>query len=354
MDRTFNLDRERTVEILQFIREYNKGTNFHFEIAADLLQEEAIDVLGRMPKGFVQLEVGVQTTNQQVLQTINRTSDLSKIQQNVKKVKGSENVHLHLDLIAGLPGEDFSSFETSFNQVLDLNPDKMQLGFLKVLPGSPMTSLVKDFGIVFRKEAPYEVLQTKDLSFDEMMVLKRVEHMVEKYYDSGSYENTIRLIRESLEITWFEFFRQLAGYYEKEGYFERKTSKDEHYRILKDCFMESFKGNPLYASALKIDYLQSNPWPVPAYLSPKNPRKEIVFEMLKSADFIERLLPDFKGKSAKEIYKNVHFEIFDSLRGDPLVGLFRRKADPFRKKKNEMIPLDAPDALILREKLDTI
>lgn len=191
VDRTFNCNREYTVELLKYLSEQDTETRFHFEVAADLLTEEQIEILNNAPKGRFQLEVGVQTTNNEVLHNINRYITYENIKEKVLKVASGKNVMQHLDLIAGLPGEDLESFKKSFNDVHAIRPDEIQLGFLKLLKGSSMREEAEKWGIVYSPYAPYEIIRSKDISYEELLLLKKVEAMVDKYYNSCKFNNEI-------------------------------------------------------------------------------------------------------------------------------------------------------------------
>lgn len=238
VDRTFNCDRERALELWSFLKEKDNGlTNFHFEITADLLSEEELSLLATLRPGQVQLEIGVQTTNPDTMEAIHRKVDFAKLSENVMRLKKAHNIHLHLDLIAGLPLEDLNSFKRSFNDVYRLKPDQLQLGFLKVLKGSPMEKEASDYGIVYRELPPYEVLHTGALSFRELLLLKSICDMVEVYYNSGQFCYSIDYLNH-LYQTPFDLFQALAEYYEEKGYRQLAHSRMKRYEILLDFYRE--------------------------------------------------------------------------------------------------------------------
>ena len=211
VDRTFNCSHAHAMAIWKFIQEHDNGvTNFHFEIAADLLDKEELEILSEMRPGLVQLEIGVQTVNEQSLEAIHRTAKFEKITANVKEVEKGSNIHQHLDLIAGLPYEDFESFQHSFNEVYRLHPQELQLGFLKVLRGSEMHQRAEEYGIVYRSRPPYEVLSTRWISCDELLRLKEVEEMLEVYYNSQQFRNTMQAL-ERLADTPFALYAACSG-----------------------------------------------------------------------------------------------------------------------------------------------
>ena len=217
VDRTFNCSRERALRIWRFIKEHDNGrTNFHFEIAADLLDEEAAALLTSLRPGLVQLEIGVQSANPRTLDAIGRRTDLARIRAVTLRLKASRRVHQHLDLIAGLPWEDLESFRESFNQVYAMEPDQLQLGFLKVLKGTPMEREAVRFGIRCSSVPPYEVLSTPWLSYGDILTLKEAEDMVETYYNSRQFTCTLALLEKWYPSPW-DMLLALAAYYKENG-----------------------------------------------------------------------------------------------------------------------------------------
>lgn len=259
VDRTFNCNREYTVELLKYLSEQDTETRFHFEVAADLLTEEQIEILNNAPKGRFQLEVGVQTTNNEVLHNINRYITYENIKEKVLKVAAGKNVMQHLDLIAGLPGEDLESFKKSFNDVHDIRPDEIQLGFLKLLKGSSMREEAKKWGIVYSPYAPYEIIRSKDISYEELLLLKKVEVMVDKYYNSCKFNNVVKFFLNIYEKP-FDFYYDLAIFFEEKGNFKRSIGNVEYYKILLDFYLEKIGGKDegLFKEVLKFDYLCFN------------------------------------------------------------------------------------------------
>ncbi|CUN68636.1 radical SAM domain-containing protein [Clostridium perfringens] len=259
VDRTFNCNREYTVELLKYLSEQDTETRFHFEVAADLLTEEQIEILNNAPKGRFQLEVGVQTTNNEVLHNINRYITYENIKEKVLKVAAGKNVMQHLDLIAGLPGEDLESFKKSFNDVHAIRPDEIQLGFLKLLKGSSMREEAEKWGIVYSPYAPYEIIRSKDISYEELLLLKKVEAMVDKYYNSCKFNNVIKFFLNIYEKP-FDFYYDLAMFFEEKGNFKRSIGNVEYYKILLDFYLEKIGGEDegLFKEVLKFDYLCFN------------------------------------------------------------------------------------------------
>ena len=213
VDRTFNCKREHSMEILKFIKEHDRGkTNFHFEVTADLLTEEELDFMATLRPGLIQLEIGVQSTCPETLKEIRRYVSFEKLSEIVKRIHRGHNIHQHLDLIAGLPFETLERFKQSFNDVYALKPEQFQLGFLKVLKGSYMREKAEDYGLVYRPEPPYEIFATKWLSYDELLVLKGVEEMVEVYYNSRQFENSLDWLETHFDSA-FEMYAALADDY---------------------------------------------------------------------------------------------------------------------------------------------
>lgn len=234
VDRTFNCNRQHALTIWKYIRDHDNGvTNFHFEISADILTEEEIQLLSTMREGLVQFEIGVQSTNPATIKAIQRKMNFEKLGGIVKEIHKGRNIHVHLDLIAGLPFEDISSFQNSFNEVYALKPDQFQLGFLKVLKGSAMFYESQNWGIVYQSEPPFEVLYTKWLSYDDILLLKTVENMVEVYYNSGQFEYGIKYLEHFFE-TPFEMYYQLGKFYEQNHLTGVQSSRMKKYEILID------------------------------------------------------------------------------------------------------------------------
>ncbi len=234
VDRTFNCKASHAMEIWNYLIENDNGvTNFHFEVAADLITAEELELFKKMRKGLIQLEIGVQSTNEETICEIRRKMDFAKVSGVVEQVKALGTIHQHLDLIAGLPKEDYVSFGKSFDEVFALQPEQLQLGFLKVLKGSYMYENRAAYRLVYRSEPPYEVLATNWVSYEEMIRLKGIEQMVELYYNSHQYEKTLEEVLQKEESA-FGFFEALAKDYREHGYHMVNHSRKEKYYILKD------------------------------------------------------------------------------------------------------------------------
>ena len=238
VDRTFNCKHEHAMTIWKYILEHDNGvTNFHFEISADLLREEEMELMSQMRPGLIQLEIGVQSTNPETIRAIHRHMDLKKLEHCVNRVHSFRNIHQHLDLIAGLPYEDYDTFHQSFNDVYQMKPDQLQLGFLKVLKGSLMQKEAEGYGIVYKEKEPYEVLSTNWLTYGEVLKLKMVESMVEVYYNSGQFWHTLEYL-VPVEKDAFTFYEKLGSFYEKKGYSEISHSRMRRYEILLEYLQE--------------------------------------------------------------------------------------------------------------------
>ncbi len=312
VDRTFNCNPKHTMGIWQYLHDNDNGiTNFHFEVSADILREEEIALLNKMRPGLVQLEIGVQSTNDETITAIRRKMDLTKLKKAVEGVKRGGNVHQHLDLIIGLPYEDFATFRTSFNDVYAMEPDQLQIGFLKVLKGSYMHECVPEYEIVYKGSSPYEVLYTKWISYDDVMRLKGLEDMVEVYYNSGQFPYSVRFLEHFFE-TPFDLYMKLADYYEENGLFDRSHSRIQRFAILLDFYMQEVGTNvEAFKQILTYDcYSREKMKSRPDFAF----REETEYKkLLESLEEKEEELRDFTGKEVpfRKLVKLVHIEQFD-------------------------------------------
>lgn len=283
VDRTFNCRREHAMEIWQYINEHDNGvTNFHFEISADILGEDEIALLNQLRPGLAQLEIGVQTVNPETLQAICRTMDIDRLEANVAAIRRGRNVHLHLDLIAGLPYEDYGSFGHSFNRVYRMKPEQLQLGFLKVLKGSLMHKMAEEYGIYYLDSPPYEVLYTRWLSYGEVLRLKGIEEMVELYYNSSQFTHTLPVLETAFESP-FAMFEALADFYREKGYFTNSPARAYRYLVLLD-FASRYDEirEPVYRELLTYDlYLRENLKSRPDFIKDLMPYKDRIRELLR-------------------------------------------------------------------------
>lgn len=296
VDRTFNCKHDHAMEIWRYITEHDNGiTNFHFEISADLLRAEELALMKTMRPGLIQMEIGVQSTNPQTIKAIRRTMDFEKLKGIVEQIHSFGNIHQHLDLIAGLPYEGYDSFHKSFCDVYALRPEQFQLGFLKVLKGSHMMEMTGEYQILYKDREPYEVLSTAWLTYGEILRLKMVESMVEVYYNSGQFKNTLVFLEKYFDDP-FRMYEALGRFYEKKGYSEISHSRMRRYEILME-FAGEQKEIPSEAlsDVMLLDlYLRENLKSRPSFASDQKP--------------YERLIWDYR--KAKKIPKTAHIEVF--------------------------------------------
>lgn len=312
VNRTFNCKHEHAMTIWKYILEHDNGvTNFHFEISADLLREEEMELMSQMRPGLIQLEIGVQSTNPETIRAIHRHMDLKKLEHCVNRVHSFRNIHQHLDLIAGLPYEDYDIFHQSFNDVYQMKPDQLQLGFLKVLKGSLMQKEAEGYGIVYKEKEPYEVLSTNWLTYGEVLKLKMVESMVEVYYNSGQFWHTLEYL-VPLEKDAFTFYEKLGSFYEKKGYSEISHSRMRRYEILLEYLKEE-TDVPAEVAAQKMLYdlyLREKLKKRPAFAPDQKQYETAVWNYRKNNQV---------SKTAHiEVFENGTVILFDYEKRDPL------------------------------------
>lgn len=296
VDRTFNCKHDHAMAIWKYINEHDNGvTNFHFEISADLLREEELQEMSTMRPGLIQLEIGVQSTNPDTIKAIHRTMNFEKLKGIVDRIHSFGNIHQHLDLIAGLPYEDYDSFRHSFNDVYALKPQQLQLGFLKVLKGSHMMEMCREYGIVYKTQEPYEVLSTKWLDYDHVLKLKTVENMVEVYYNSGQFQNTLEYLEKFFPDA-FSIYERLGSFYMEKGYGDVSHTRMRRYEILLEFLedvpeisMDQVKDQMVYDL-----YLRENLKSRPGFARDQKP--------------FERQVWDFRKR--EKVAKNAHVEVF--------------------------------------------
>lgn len=314
VDRTFNCNPEHTMAVWQYLKENDNGvTNFHFEISADILREEELELLRQLRPGLVQLEIGVQSTNPQTLKAIRRVMDVDRLEQVVERIREGHNIHQHLDLIAGLPYEDYESFGRSFDRVYDMRPDQLQLGFLKVLKGSAMHVQAEEYGICYLDRPPYEVLYTRWLSYDDVLRLKRIEEMVELYYNSGQYAHTLRFLERAFDRP-FTLFESLAEFYEEQGFFANNPARAYRYEVLLQ-FAEKWDGSfvPIYRELLTYDlYLRENMKSRPSFARDvaEPTVKEQIREFYRQEERDRRWLPNYTEYDRRQLIRMTHLEPF--------------------------------------------
>ena len=312
VDRTFNCRHEHAMEIWKYILEHDNGvTNFHFEVSADLFREDELELIGRMRPGLIQLEIGVQSANPETLEAVHRKTDLEKLRRNVEKIRSFHSVHQHLDLIAGLPCEDYESFRRSFDFVYSMKPDQLQLGFLKVLKGSLMEEKAREYGITCKSLEPYEVLSTRWISYEEILKLKTVESMVEVYYNSGQFQYTLNWLTGFWEDA-FSFYEDLGRFYERKGYEELSHSRIRRYEILLEFLHEKPEISVAEAAGRMVYdlYLRENLKKRPLFAADQKPYEKAVWSYRK-----EHQVP----KTAHiEVFSDGTAVLFDYDRRDPL------------------------------------
>ena len=347
VDRTFNCKREHTLGIWRYLVEHDNGiTNFHFEVSADIFDEEELELIGKMRPGLIQLEIGVQSTNPDTIREIHRHMDLVKLKRAVDRVYDYRNTHQHLDLIAGLPYENYESFMRSFDDVYRMRPDQLQMGFLKVLKGSYMEEQVAAYDLKYRGIPPYEVLSTKWLPYSDVIRLKGVEDMVEVYYNSGQFPATMKLLEKRFQRP-SEIFVNLAEYYEKNGLTGISHSRLARYEILYRFMEEDMReeerdhvtaakvpetGQPFlvdFRDSLMYDlYVRENIKSRPSFASDQSPYKKEVREFFMAEEENPKWLTDYAGFDSRQMAKMAHLEhmedgtfvLFDYKKRDPLSG----------------------------------
>ena len=296
VDRTFNCKHDHAMAIWKYINEHDNGvTNFHFEISADLLREEELQEMSTMRPGLIQLEIGVQSTNPDTIKAIHRTMDFEKLKGIVDRIHSFGNIHQHLDLIAGLPYEDYDSFRHSFNDVYALKPQQLQLGFLKVLKGSHMMEMCREYGIVYKTQEPYEVLSTKWLDYDHVLKLKTVENMVEVYYNSGQFQNTLEYLENFFQDA-FSIYERLGSFYMEKGYGDVSHTRMRRYEILLEFLedMPEISVDQVKDQMVYDLYLRENLKSRPGFARDQKP--------------FERQVWDFRKR--EKVAKNAHVEVF--------------------------------------------
>lgn len=312
VDRTFNCNHRHAMEIWTYLMEHDKGiTNFHFEVAADLLNEEEIQLIEKMRPGLIQLEIGVQSTNENTIREIRRTMKFSEVERIVRRINQGKNVHQHLDLIAGLPFEDMESFQKSFNDVYRLQPEQLQLGFLKVLKGSYMEEKKADYGLVYKSRPPYEVLYTNWLSYDDVLVLKLVEEMVEVYYNSGQFSYTLHHLEKEFE-TPFQMYLELGRFYEKNKLHLMSHSRITRYEIMLEFVKSLGTGREdFYRELLTFDlYLRENVKNRPEFAGEYQVSKETLHDFYEEEVRDHQYLKGYEQYDKRQLRKMTHVEGF--------------------------------------------
>lgn len=318
VDRTFNCNHEHAVSIWRYLLEHDNGvTNFHFEIEADILTQEELTLLSRMRPGLIQMEIGVQTTNPKTLKEICRHADMERLRYVVSKIRQAHNIHIHLDLIAGLPFEDYESFAHSFNEVYEMRPQQLQLGFLKVLKGSPLYGTAAAYGIQYLSVPPYEVLSTRWLPYEKVLLLKEVEEMVEIYYNSGQFRTAMGLLEKAFPDA-FTLYTALARFYRKKGYLQQAQTRISRYQALMEFMMTTalLEKERLCREALIYDfYLRENGKSRPEFApgeteTVKAACKKRLREFYTEEEEKRKALSSYGAYDSRQMSKMTHAELF--------------------------------------------
>ena len=332
VDRTFNADRKRAIELWKHIGSLKGKTRFHMEITGELLNDETIEVLKSIPADKLQFEIGVQSTNEKTLNAIDRVCNKERLFAYINKILTETDIHIHLDLIAGLPHEDMVSFEKSFNEVIRLRPHVLQLGFLKVLKGSAMRRETEKHGIKYRDKAPYEIISSKYMNYDDIIFLKDMDFVFDKYYNSGSFVNVFNFLFKKNNNP-YSVFSELIHFFRRKNLVNSSLPKDKLYSILYDCFKDE---GDAFEKSLRRDYIISmHPGKLPQWCNTDEEFKtsDEVYEFLKDEELKLRIMPEYYNVPAKVIIKHFRFEKFDSniLAFDYRTGKIYDVTDYFKK-----------------------
>lgn len=313
VDRTFNCNKKRSIEIMEYILEKNGHTNFHFEISPKLIDSDFLNTVKKAPKGIFQFEIGIQSTNNDTLQAITRYERFDEIKDKISELIGIGNCHIHLDLIAGLPFEDIKSFEKSFNEVYSLKPNMLQLGFLKLLRGSGLRSEADNYGILYNDHPPYEVLSTNWLSYNDVLDLKMIEELVEIFNNSGRFIKSLSHLIENHFNNPFKFFKELGAYYTKNKANDKSLKMSDHYEMLYGFVKNTIGITSLFNELLKYDFFNSLDGNMPSCIKRHDHSKikNAVNSFLKKEDNIERFAPELKNMDVRQKLKYLRFELFD-------------------------------------------
>lgn len=357
IDRTFNCNAAHALAIWRYLLENDNGvTNFHFEIAADLMTEEELEVLKQMRPGLIQLEIGVQSTNEQTLHAINRYMSLEHLRQFVDKIHSFHNIHQHLDLIAGLPYEDYDSFVTSFNDVYAMRPQQLQLGFLKVLKGSPIEEKAEEYGIVYNSRPPYEVLYSRWIPYDDVLRLKGIEEMVELYYNSCQFTHTLPVLEKEFSSP-FALYEALSQYYEEKGYYINTPARAYRYQVLLEFAQQKAPArSELYAQLLTFDmYLRENLKSRPAFAlcwQQGEEEKEQVRAFYRQEAQTPQYLTGYEGYQPQQLMKMTHIEYFTYpvwQQNMKMTQLSQKTAILFDYQKRDPLTYDAAYYMVIKE-----
>lgn len=354
VDRTFNCRKEHALPILRHILAHDNGeTNFHFEIAADLLDEDYFAVMEKLRPGAVQLEIGVQSTCPETIAEIHRRMDFHKVASVVRRISSWRNIHIHLDLIAGLPFEDLQRFRISFDDVYSLRPQQLQLGFLKVLKGSDMERLAPGYDLIYADQPPYEVLSTRWLSYEDLCRLKQIEETVELYYNSGQFAHTLEFMLSRFHGP-YAMYESLAAWFDRHALFGVQSSRIRKYEILLEWGIACILGEPqtpplsgqtgtggqirsdvpsikdeadsqisrLKEVLLYDLYLREHMKNRPAFAPSQEPWKEVIHDALHRESLEHTRFPELADCNYRELTKRLHGEVFTHIFDEPTLVLF--------------------------------
>ena len=300
VDRTFNLSKEKYMAIWKFLLEnYREGITFHFEINANIFDDETLDFLETVPKGYFQFEIGVQTIDPQAMKSIGRVNNLEKLEHNIKRI--SRNIHLHLDLIAGLPYETYDKFRYSFDYVHKLKPEMIQLGFLKLLKGTKMYEEREQYSYKYFSKPPYEVFSNEFINFSEIVKLKNIEKVLDFYYNSEKFPNSVQWIIDTHYDSAFSFYEDIADYFDKKGYLKVSHKESTLFTLLYDFYRDKeFSMLEIFIEYLKYDYLMiGKPGFYPEW-----------FQSKKDGELYDEIIREGNYKSIREGHKNSELEKF--------------------------------------------
>lgn len=342
VDRTFNCNKDRCLKIMNYILNKKGNTNFHFEISGKLIDYDFLETVKKAPKGIFQFEIGVQSTNNATLGAITRNESFDNIKHNISKLIDIGNCHIHLDLIAGLPLEDIKSFEKSFNDVFFLQPQMLQLGFLKLLRGSKLRLEAEKHGIMHNNHPPYEVLSTEYMSYKDILDLKIIEDLTETFYNSGRFSKSLSYLIKDHYNNPFQFFKDLGIYCSDNGIFDKSVKISEHYELLHNFISKNIGITPLFNELLKYDFFRSIGSNMPGCIKrfDHSGIKNSVNNFLKNEENISNYMPELKNMDVRQKLKYIRFEIFDI---DILGNMENEKHVVFHIKNTEN---NVPDRLI--------
>lgn len=315
VDRTFNANKAYSREIMDFIMQENpENMNFHFEVTAHLIDDETLEYLKKPKEGLFQFEVGVQSTNPDTIKSIGRVTDFEKLKYVTSAIKKNRNIHQHLDLIAGLPFEDYKSFSKSFNDVYAIRPEKLQLGFLKLLKGSGLRVDQGKYNFKYLDNPPYEILETKWLEYGEIIKLKGIENLVEKYYNEEYFLHSLEFIIRNFFKSPFEFYEDFGSYWESTGLNEVSHSRNNLYQVLLDYYLDRQLGlEEYFKEIIKLDYISNNKkltLPLGIERNSHNLKGEDLHDLLKNEDLLNTHLYEYSNLPTKKVINKVLVEAF--------------------------------------------